>query len=183
MKAFYFPNLLKRENSNTGMCLECVQAHSLHGMECMLLHTFHSMEWNIQCILHSWSVPGMECVPLRNGHKTDFGRQRHDVITFAIVSPVWIIANNLLVAAVTRWLAWFPWGSVRFRVTLSGALCCSGSGWCRARASSRTIVGITPVAGTAPGVKDQTWWAWLLVGNPPAAVNVGCAGGISWVGV
>ena len=70
LKTFYSPNLLKRENSNTGMCLECVQTHSLHGMECMLLHTFHSMEWNIQCILHSWSVPGMECVPLRNGHKT-----------------------------------------------------------------------------------------------------------------
>ena len=71
LTTFYPPNLLKRENSNTGMCLECNQTHSLPGMECMLLHTFHSMEWNIQCILHSWSVPGMECVPLRNGHKTD----------------------------------------------------------------------------------------------------------------
>ena len=71
LTTFYPRNLLKRENSNTGMCLECVLTHSLHGMECMLLHTFHSMEWNIQCILHSWSVPGMECVPLRNGHKTD----------------------------------------------------------------------------------------------------------------
>ena len=70
LTTFYPRNLLKRENSNTGMCLECVLTHSLHGMECMLLHTFHSMEWNIQCILHSWSVPGMECVPLRNGHKT-----------------------------------------------------------------------------------------------------------------
>ena len=70
LTTFYPPNLLKRENSNTGMWLECVLTHSLHGMECMLLHTFHSMEWNIQCILHSWSVPGMECVPLRNGHKT-----------------------------------------------------------------------------------------------------------------
>ena len=70
LTTFYPPILLKRENSNTGMCLECVLTHSLHGMECMLLHTFHSMEWNTQCIHHSWSVPGMECVPLRNGHKT-----------------------------------------------------------------------------------------------------------------
>ena len=46
LTTFSSPYLLKRENSNTGMCLECVQTHSLHGMECMLLHTFHSMEWN-----------------------------------------------------------------------------------------------------------------------------------------
>ena len=92
LTTFYPPNLLKRENSNTGMCLECVLTHSLHGMECMLLHTFHSMEWNIQCILHSWSVPGMECVPLRNGHKTD--------IKWGLILKLWIRAFS--------WCPWIP---------------------------------------------------------------------------
>ena len=89
------------------------------------------------------------------------------------MSPVRIIADYFLVAAIARRLAWLPGGCIWLWILLSDR-CCLGSCWGRAWPSTWALVGPAPVAGLAARVKYQARWARLLVGCTSAAVVIGC---------